>query len=97
MFLDTQWQTNGGNGWMQVVEFMKDGESVKIRRTRPTSICTAPIPCANLNFDLTHVDSPLIWNNGADSFSNGFVRGNGSRGRRRYRLAIRTARKEKKI
>jgi hypothetical protein len=80
MFYDTQWQTNGGNGWMQVVEFLKDGQGVRIRTYSPHFDLYRTDSAANLNFDLTHVDSPLIWNIGADSFSNGFVRGNGSQG-----------------
>src|SRR4051812_33389991 len=80
MFLDTQWQTNGGNGWMQVVEFLKDGQGVRIRTYSPHFDLFRTDSAANLNFDLTHVNAPLIWNTGADSFSNGFVRGNGSQG-----------------
>ena len=30
MFLNTQFETNGGNGWLRVVEFMKDGQTVKV-------------------------------------------------------------------
>jgi hypothetical protein len=33
-----------------------------------------------LNFTISHVDSSLIWNTGADSFSNGFARSNGNLG-----------------
>jgi hypothetical protein len=80
IFLDTQWETNGGNGWMQVVEFLKDGQGVRVRTYSPHFDLYRTNAASNLNFDLTHVDSPLIWNTGADSFSNGFARGNGSQG-----------------
>jgi hypothetical protein len=78
IFLDTQWETNGGNGWMQVIEFLKDGQGVRVRTYSPHFDLYRTNAAGNLNFDLTHVDSPLIWNTGADLFSNGFVRSNGN-------------------
>jgi hypothetical protein len=80
MFLNTQFETNGGNGWLRVVEFLKDGQSVRVRTYSPHFDAYRTNAASNLNFALTHVDSPLIWNTGSDSFSNGFARGNGSLG-----------------
>jgi hypothetical protein len=80
MFLNSQFETNGGNGWLRVVEFMKDGETVKVRTYSPHFDLYRTNAASNLDLIITHVDSPLIWNTGADSFSNGFARGNGSLG-----------------
>jgi hypothetical protein len=80
IFLDTQWETNGGNGWMQVVEFLKDGQGVRVRTYSPHFDLYRTNSASNLDFTLTHIGSPLIWNTGMDSFSNGFARGNGSQG-----------------
>jgi hypothetical protein len=35
MLLDTQFETNGGNGWMRIVEFLEDGKTVRIRTYSP--------------------------------------------------------------
>src|SRR4029079_17798155 len=35
MFLNSQFQTNGGNGWMRVVEFLNDGKTVRVRTYSP--------------------------------------------------------------
>jgi hypothetical protein len=80
MFLNSQFETNGGNGWLRVVEFLKDGQSVRVRTYSPHFDAYRTNAASNLNFALTHVDSPLIWNTGADSFSNGFARSNGNLG-----------------
>ena len=80
MFLNTQFETNGGNGWLRVVEFMKDGQTVKVRTYSPHFGLYRTNAASNLDLTITHLDSSLIWNTGADSFSNGFVRSNGNFG-----------------
>ena len=80
MFLNTQFETNGGNGWLRVVEFMKDGQTVKVRTYSPHFGLYRTNAASNLNLTITHLDSPLIWNTGTDSFSNGFARSNGNLG-----------------
>jgi hypothetical protein len=35
MLLNTQFETNGGNGWLRLVEFLEDGETVRIRTYSP--------------------------------------------------------------
>src|SRR3954468_15167746 len=80
MFLNSQFETNGGNGWLRVVEFMKDGQTVNVRTYSPHFDLYRTNAASNLDFAITHVDSPLIWNTAADSFSNGFVRSNGNLG-----------------
>ena len=80
MFFNTQFETNGGNGWLRVVEFLKDGQGVRVRTYSPHFDLYRTNAASNLDFAITHLNSPLIWNTGADSFSNGFARGNGSQG-----------------
>src|SRR4051794_35853576 len=78
MFLNTQFETNGGNGWLRVVEFMKDGQTIKVRTYSPHFDLYRTNAASNLDLTITHLDSSLIWNTGPDSFSNGFVRSNGN-------------------
>jgi hypothetical protein len=80
MFLNSQFETNGGNGWLRVVEFMKDGQTVKVRTYSPHFDLYRTNAASNLDLTITHLDSSLIWNTGLDSFSNGFARSNGSFG-----------------
>ncbi|HEX6962632.1 MAG TPA: hypothetical protein VF175_12240, partial [Lacipirellula sp.] len=35
MLIDTQFETNGGNGWLRVVEFLEDGKTVRVRTYSP--------------------------------------------------------------
>jgi hypothetical protein len=35
MLIDTQFETNGGNGWLRLVEFLEDGKTVRIRTYSP--------------------------------------------------------------
>ena len=80
MFLNTQFETNAGNGWLRVVEFMKDGQTVKVRTYSPHFDLYRTNGASNLDLTISHLDSSLIWNTGADSFSNGFARSNGKFG-----------------
>ena len=80
MFFNTQFETNGGNGWLRVVEFMKDGQTVKVRTYSPHFGLYRTNAASNLDLTISHLDSSLIWNTGADSFSNGFARSNGNFG-----------------
>ena len=34
MYLDTQYEANGGDGWIQLIEFLEDGHTVRVARTR---------------------------------------------------------------
>lgn len=80
MLINAQWETNAGNAWLRVVEFLKDGESVRVRTYSPHFDLERTNSANSFSFDITHVDSPLVWNTSSDSFSNGFARGNGSFG-----------------
>lgn len=35
MFLDTQFETFGGDGWLRVIEFLQDGKTVRVRTYSP--------------------------------------------------------------
>jgi hypothetical protein len=35
MMINAQFETNGGNGWMRVLEFLKDGKTVRVRTYSP--------------------------------------------------------------
>ena len=80
MFLNSQFETNAGNGWLRVVEFMKDGQTVQVRTYSPHFGLYRTNAASNLDLTISHLDSSLIWNTGADSFSNGFARSNGNFG-----------------
>jgi hypothetical protein len=63
MLLNTQFETNGGNGWFRVLEFLEDGTSVRVRtyspfldlsRTDPANSYTfqlSPLPPRTADFD----------------------------------------------
>lgn len=35
MFFNSQFETNGGNGWLRVVEFLQDGKTIRVRTYSP--------------------------------------------------------------
>ena len=35
MFLNTQFETHGGNGWIRILEFLQDGKTVRVRTYSP--------------------------------------------------------------
>ena len=80
MFMNAQFETNAGNGWLRVVEFLKDGQTVRIRTYSPQFDLQRTAATDSFDITITHLDSSLVWNTGADSFSNGFSRSNGNLG-----------------
>jgi hypothetical protein len=79
MLLNTQFETNGGNGWFRVLEFLEDGKSVRVRtyspflglsRTDPANSYTfqlSPLPPRTADFDSDgDVDGRdfLVWQRG---------------------------------
>jgi hypothetical protein len=80
MFMNAQFETNAGNGWLRVVEFLKDGQSVRVRTYSPHFDLYRTNAAGQFNLTVTHLESALVWNTGTDSFSNGFARGNGALG-----------------
>lgn len=80
MLLNAQFETNAGNGWLRVVEFLKDGQSVRIRTYSPHFDLYRTNAANQFNITITHLESALVWNEGTDSFSNGFARSDGELG-----------------
>jgi hypothetical protein len=62
MFLNTQFETNGGNGWLRVVEFMKDGQTVKVRTYSPHFNLYRTNAASNLTFTISQVALPGDFN-----------------------------------
>jgi hypothetical protein len=80
MFMNAQFETNAGNGWLRVVEFLKDGQTVRVRTYSPHFDLYRTNAASQFNITVRHLESALVWNTGADSFSNGFARGDGEQG-----------------
>jgi hypothetical protein len=80
MFLNSQFETNAGNGWLRVVEFLKDGETVRIRTYSPHFDLQRTDADDSFDITISHVNSSLVWNTGAGAFSDGFVRSDGNLG-----------------
>jgi hypothetical protein len=77
MLLNSQFETNAGNGWLRVVEFLKDGQTARIRTYSPHFDLYRTNAANSFNITITHLESALVWNEGTASFSAGFARGNG--------------------
>lgn len=56
MLLDTQFESNGGNGWMRVVEFLADGRRARVRTYSPLHGLEKTDPANRFEFFL----SPLL-------------------------------------
>lgn len=80
MFFNTQQQSNAGNGWMRIVEFLEDGETVRVRTYSPHHDLYRTTSAHDFTFKITHVGSPLVWNTGTAAFGDGFARSNGNLG-----------------
>jgi Lamin Tail Domain/Calcineurin-like phosphoesterase len=80
MLLNAQFETNAGNGWLRVVEFLEDGETVRVRTYSPHFDLYRTNAANQFNITLTHLQAPLVWNEGAAAFSDGFARSDGELG-----------------
>jgi hypothetical protein len=80
MLLNAQFETNAGNGWLRVVEFLKDGQTARIRTYSPHFNLYRTNAANNFNITISHLEGPLVWNTGSAAFSDGFARGNGQQG-----------------
>jgi len=80
MLLNSQFETNAGNGWLRVVEFLEDGQAVRVRTYSPHFDLYRTNAANQFNITITHLDSALIWNESAAAFSDGFARGDGELG-----------------
>ena len=80
MLLNSQFETNAGNGWLRVVEFLEDGQTARIRTYSPHFDLYRTNAANQFNITITHLESALVWNSGTAAFSDGFARGNGELG-----------------
>lgn len=80
MLLNSQFETNAGNGWMRILEFLEDGETVRVRTYSPHFGLQRTGGAHDYYITLSHVGSPLVWNTASASFTEGFARGNGQLG-----------------
>jgi hypothetical protein len=81
MFFNTQFESNAGNGWLRVVEFLEDGETVRIRTYSPHFDLYRTTSAHDFTFKIRHLGTPLVWNTAGEGFfSDGFARGNGNQG-----------------
>lgn len=53
MLLNTQFETNGGNGWFRVLEFLEDGKSVRVRTYSPFLDLMRTDPANSYTFQLS--------------------------------------------
>jgi hypothetical protein len=53
MLLNTQFETNGGNGWFRVLEFLEDGKSVRVRTYSPFLGLSRTDPANSYMFQLS--------------------------------------------
>jgi hypothetical protein len=53
MLLNTQFETNGGNGWFRVLEFLEDGKTVRVRTYSPFLDLMRTDPANSFTFQLS--------------------------------------------
>lgn len=80
MLFNAQFETNAGNGWLRVVEFLEDGQTVRVRTYSPHFDLYRTNGANQFNITVTHLGSSLIWNTGEAAFSSGFARSDGEQG-----------------
>lgn len=86
MLLNSQFETNAGNGWMRVLEFLEDGETVRVRTYSPHFDLYRTNAANNFEMTISSLTTPevaLIWNVNsgvATPVTDGFAASNGSGG-----------------
>ncbi|QDV73913.1 lamin tail domain-containing protein [Botrimarina mediterranea] len=70
MFFNTQFETQGGNGWIRIVEFLEDGETVRVRTYSPVLGIERTDPQWSFEFKISDLPSPNI---AGDYNGDGFV------------------------
>jgi hypothetical protein len=58
MLLNTQFETNGGNGWFRMLEFLEDGRSVRVRTYSPFLDLWRTDPANNYVIQLSPLPAP---------------------------------------
>jgi hypothetical protein len=56
LFFNTQFETQGGNGWIQLLEFLQDGKTVRVRTYSPYLNQMRPHPELQFEFQLSSLD-----------------------------------------
>ena len=86
MELNAQFEANGGNGWLRVLEFLDDGRTVRVRTYSPHFNLYRTNAASSFNFTLSQIveaETPLVWNvnsGAAVGFTDGFATGDGDQG-----------------
>ena len=86
MLLNSQFETNAGNGWMRVLEFLEDGETVRVRTYSPHFDLYRTNAANSFEITISPLTAPefaLVWNvnsGAATPVTDGFATGNGSGG-----------------
>ena len=79
LLLNSQFEANGGNGWMRVLEFLDDGETVKLRTYSPHFGLQRTNAANSFEFAISPLVAPetaLVWNvAGSAAFTDGFATG----------------------
>jgi hypothetical protein len=70
MFFNTQFETQGGNGWIRLVEFLEDGETVRVRTYSPLLGIERTDPQWSFEFKISDLPSNTI---AGDFNGDGFV------------------------
>lgn len=84
MLLNSQFETNAGNGWMRVLEFLEDGETVRVRTYSPHFDLYRTNAANNFEITISSLVAPevaLVWNvnsGAATPVTDGFATGDGS-------------------
>jgi hypothetical protein len=84
MLLNSQFETNAGNGWMRILEFLEDGETVRVRSYSPHFNLARTNAANDYEITISQIVSPqvaLVWNINsgfATPVSEGFATGNGA-------------------
>jgi hypothetical protein len=58
MFFNTQFETHGGGGWLRLVEFLKDGKTVRVRTYSPFYDMVRPHPQFEFEFAISPLPLP---------------------------------------
>jgi hypothetical protein len=58
LFFNTQFETQGGNGWIQLLEFLQDGKTVRVRTYSP--YLNQMRPHAQLQFEFQVSQQPIL-------------------------------------
>src|SRR5690606_32804211 len=60
MFFNTQFETQGGNGWIRLVEFLEDGETVRVRTYSPLLGIERTDPQWSFEFKISALPNSVI-------------------------------------